>query len=209
MPMAGPTATHATNGLVAPGASGSHSAGETPSARHGRPPGSKSSLASSHAGSEAGSLHQLPASPMLSPKRGAKNPSGFPWGGVGSVASVAPLVGIYEYKAARPDELDVAIGDQFTMLRRETGWLVVQRVVASDDDEHARETRPLRGWVPSGCLCEDADGAGVALGASTGTGTGAATGTATATGSAMALAASSTSALAAGPGVPQAEQSGE
>ncbi|KAJ1551485.1 Adaptor for signal transduction [Nowakowskiella sp. JEL0078] len=53
-------------------------------------------------------------------------------------------VAIYEYRADREDELDVAIGEKFKILGRETGWCVVER-------------NGRRGWVPAGCLMESVD----------------------------------------------------
>ncbi|KAJ3093069.1 Adaptor for signal transduction [Quaeritorhiza haematococci] len=53
-------------------------------------------------------------------------------------------VAIYEYKGERDDELDVAIGDRFTILNRDTGWCMVEK-----DGK--------RGWIPAGCLLESED----------------------------------------------------
>lgn len=58
-------------------------------------------------------------------------------------------VAIYEYRAEREDELDVAIGDRFVILSRETGWCVVEKD-GKRGDKSIKET----GWVPTGCLHE-------------------------------------------------------
>jgi len=54
-------------------------------------------------------------------------------------------VAIYEYLAERDDELNVTIGEKFTIISRETGWFVVV-------DKNGK-----RGWVPSGCLLEETE----------------------------------------------------
>ena len=52
-------------------------------------------------------------------------------------------VAIYEYKAARDDEFDVAIGDRFVKIIKEgEGWCTVEKADGT------------RGWVPTGCLHE-------------------------------------------------------
>ncbi|KAJ3123079.1 Adaptor for signal transduction [Nowakowskiella sp. JEL0407] len=57
---------------------------------------------------------------------------------------VPSAVAIYEYRAQREDELDVAIGERFKIIGRETGWCVVER-------------NGRRGWVPAGCLMENVE----------------------------------------------------
>ncbi|KAJ3393894.1 Adaptor for signal transduction [Entophlyctis sp. JEL0112] len=53
------------------------------------------------------------------------------------------LVAFYNFRATRADELNVAMGDRFRLLRRERNRMCVQSI----DDPDGRT-----GWVPSGCL---------------------------------------------------------
>lgn len=50
-------------------------------------------------------------------------------------------VAVYEYKAERDDEINVAIGDTFKILKTESGWCVVEK----DGKNY---------WVPASCLME-------------------------------------------------------
>ncbi|KAJ3221763.1 Adaptor for signal transduction [Clydaea vesicula] len=68
----------------------------------------------------------------------------------GRGGTTSTIVAIYEYKANREDELDVAIGDKFNIINREVGWCFVEKSNGS------------KGWVPTGCLHEsdERDGTG-------------------------------------------------
>ncbi|KAJ3264730.1 Adaptor for signal transduction [Chytriomyces hyalinus] len=54
------------------------------------------------------------------------------------------LTAVYNYKAARDDELNVMIGDRFKVVKKDREWFTVKSL----------ETPGLVGWVPCGCLKE-------------------------------------------------------
>lgn len=54
---------------------------------------------------------------------------------------VSTAVSIYPYIPQRDDEMKISVGENFTILDRSTGWMLIEKDKKS-------------GWVPSGCLSE-------------------------------------------------------
>nr|KAJ3420396.1 Adaptor for signal transduction [Polyrhizophydium stewartii] len=90
---------------------------------------------------EPEALQAAPQGEGLAGHDAAAPSSATPNGKQDGFGDPANAVAIFEYTAQRADEFDVAIGDQFTIIARDTGWFVVEKA-------------GRRGWVPAGCLLE-------------------------------------------------------
>ncbi|KAI9224081.1 hypothetical protein BC828DRAFT_374361 [Blastocladiella britannica] len=110
-----------------------------------------SSLLDDPTGTGAAGSAQTPPPPPLSPSAapgagaGPSHSLTSPSTGVNPLPSpteASRAVAVYEYAAARPDELSLIIGDAVVVRSRSTGWCVVDK---------GTET----GWVPAGCLVEE------------------------------------------------------
>ncbi|TPX43342.1 hypothetical protein SeMB42_g04761 [Synchytrium endobioticum] len=104
---------------------------------------------SSHS-SNATQLAQLPASALSHQpaQHQQQRHDAIPAKSPSIVLKQAPdsAVAIYEYQAERDDELNIHIGDRFTILHKESGWCVAEFYDGQ-----------TRGWVPEGCLLEEND----------------------------------------------------
>ncbi|KAJ3064210.1 Adaptor for signal transduction [Podochytrium sp. JEL0797] len=67
--------------------------------------------------------------------------------GVAPVVVGGRYVAIYNYKAVRDDELNVAMGERFKVMKRDKDWVTVRSLESSAGGGGV-------GWVPVGCLKE-------------------------------------------------------
>ncbi|KAJ3019066.1 UNVERIFIED_CONTAM: Adaptor for signal transduction [Siphonaria sp. JEL0065] len=58
------------------------------------------------------------------------------------------FIAVYNYKAARDDELNVVMGDRFKIIKKDRDWFTVKSLEGGSNGFGAV------GWVPSGCLKE-------------------------------------------------------
>ncbi|TPX61433.1 hypothetical protein SpCBS45565_g07251 [Spizellomyces sp. 'palustris'] len=80
---------------------------------------------------------RLSENPIISSRGGDIPPSGVE----ADREHLPNAVAVYEYQATLEDEVDVAIGDRFKIVRRERGWCIVEK-------------EGKLGWVPEGCLAQ-------------------------------------------------------
>ncbi|KAI9189548.1 hypothetical protein H9P43_000981 [Blastocladiella emersonii ATCC 22665] len=95
---------------------------------------------SRHASNNSQQQQQQPAPAAPSSSSSGANAAALP-----APTESSRAVAVYEYKAQRPDELSLIIGDTVVIRSRSTGWCVVDK-------------RGEHGWVPAGCLVEENKG---------------------------------------------------
>ncbi|KAJ3368705.1 Adaptor for signal transduction [Allomyces arbusculus] len=82
------------------------------------------------------------SSARMSPPRAATPPRSAD--AIPAPTESSRAVAVYEYRAQRADEVSVMIGDPVVIRHRSVGWFVVDTAAGAT------------GWVPSGCLVEEA-----------------------------------------------------
>ncbi|KNE61031.1 hypothetical protein AMAG_06789 [Allomyces macrogynus ATCC 38327] len=82
------------------------------------------------------------SSARMSPPRAATPPRSAD--AIPAPTEASRAVAVYEYRAQRADEVSVMIGDPVVIRHRSVGWFVVDTAAGTT------------GWVPSGCLVEEA-----------------------------------------------------